>query len=144
MCNEANMGKFVTFLSKEENRKIPVFGFIIEALGHLTISRDTKAVKSERNAMLDIIAERQLKAEAGLCPPLVIYPEGCTSNSKYVLQFKRGAFYTLRSVKPYFTQTKCLTSFMPVHGDPSSLVDYVIMSFAVGICIYTLNDLPVF
>ena len=58
MCNEANMGKFVTFLSKEENRKVPVFGFIIEALGHLTISRDTKAVKSERNAMLDIIAER--------------------------------------------------------------------------------------
>jgi len=32
--------------------------------------------------------------------PLAIYPEGGTTNGKYLIQFKRGAFTSLRAVKP--------------------------------------------
>jgi hypothetical protein len=33
-------------------------------------------------------------------PPLLIYPEGCTTNNTALLQFKKGAFYSLLSVQP--------------------------------------------
>lgn len=36
----------------------------------------------------------------GEYPPICIFPEGGTSNGKYLLAFKRGAFSSLRTVKP--------------------------------------------
>jgi lysophosphatidylcholine acyltransferase / lyso-PAF acetyltransferase len=36
----------------------------------------------------------------GKCAPITVFPEGGTSNGKYLLPFKRGAFAALRSVKP--------------------------------------------
>ena len=32
-------------------------------------------------------------------PPLVIFPEGTTSNGEYLLTFKKGAFHPMRPVK---------------------------------------------
>lgn len=39
-------------------------------------------------------------SEKGLVPPLIIYPEGCTSNGDYLLQFKKGAFVGESSIQP--------------------------------------------
>lgn len=36
----------------------------------------------------------------GKYPPICIFPEGGTSNGHYLLPFKRGAFASLRAVKP--------------------------------------------
>jgi lysophosphatidylcholine acyltransferase/lyso-PAF acetyltransferase len=33
-------------------------------------------------------------------PPLIIYPEGATTNNKVIMKFKKGAFFGLRSVQP--------------------------------------------
>ena len=33
-------------------------------------------------------------------PPIVVFPEGGTSNGKYLITFKKGAFYGLRAVQP--------------------------------------------
>jgi hypothetical protein len=38
------------------------------------------------------INERQKSAEKGLIPPLVIWPEGATSNGRHLIKFKKGAF----------------------------------------------------
>ena len=38
--------------------------------------------------------------EEGDYPPVVIFAEGGTSNGRYLLQFKRGAFAGLHAVKP--------------------------------------------
>jgi hypothetical protein len=37
-------------------------------------------------------------SEQGLVPPLIVYPEGCTSNGKYLLQFKKGTFVGENSI----------------------------------------------
>lgn len=31
-------------------------------------------------------------SEEGKVPPLIVYPEGCTSNGDYILPFKKGTF----------------------------------------------------
>lgn len=38
--------------------------------------------------------------ETGEYPPICIFPEGGTSNGRYLLAFKRGAFAANRTVKP--------------------------------------------
>ena len=46
-------------------------------------------------------------AERGEAPPLLIFPEGCTSNGECLLTFKSGAFASLKPVKPYINRTNC-------------------------------------
>ena len=36
----------------------------------------------------------------GEYPPICVFPEGGTSNGQYLLSFKRGAFASLKAVKP--------------------------------------------
>jgi len=33
---------------------------------------------------------------------LIVYPEGSTTNGKYLMNLRRGAFNTLSDVQPYF------------------------------------------
>jgi len=54
-------------------------------------------------------------------PPLIIYPEGGTTNGTALLKFKRGAFVGLNSIKPVmikYTSNNadiegCLIKFVP-------------------------------
>ena len=40
-------------------------------------------------------------AEEGKAGPILIFPEGCSTNGKYMIQFKKGAFFSLKPVKPF-------------------------------------------
>ena len=53
---------------------------------------------------MEKIEERQKLAEKGEAPPLLIFPEGGTSNGECLLAFKSGAFASLRPVKPYINR----------------------------------------
>jgi lysophosphatidylcholine acyltransferase/lyso-PAF acetyltransferase len=49
---------------------------------------------------LEIIKERQMLAEQGKTPPILIYPEGATTNGEALVYFAKGAFASLRPVQP--------------------------------------------
>lgn len=69
------------------------------ALGCIMIARGGS--EDERNQIVEQIKERQrIIEEEGEYPPVVIFAEGGTSNGRYLLQFKRGAFAGLHAVKP--------------------------------------------
>jgi len=57
--------------------------------------------KEKRLLLLEKIKERQIQSEQGLSVPIHIYPEGATTNGSAILPFKKGAFASLRAVKPY-------------------------------------------
>lgn len=93
------------FASKKTFRKVPVFGLIVQALGCIFISRGASLEK--RNKIVEQIGERQQIIEhLGEYPPICIFPEGGTSNGSYLMQFKRGAFASLRAVKPVVLKYK--------------------------------------
>ena len=103
-------------VSKAAVKKVPFVGHIATEVGCLFIDRGDKGQKKD---MITQIAERQKHCEEGLYPPLILYPEGGTSNGHQLLQFKKGAFAGLRSIQPilfkyksdYFELECCVINF---------------------------------
>jgi len=77
-------------------------------------------------------------------PPLLIYPEGATTNGSHIIKFKKGAFMSLRKIKPHVSTFKAISGIRPVHGDAISIPDYCVVLFQVVFAIYTIQELPVF
>lgn len=79
------------FLSKAELETIPMLGVMTAGIGCLFVTREASDL--ERNAVVNSIVERQIQIEqSDDYNPIVIFPEGGTSNGQYLLSFKRGAF----------------------------------------------------
>lgn len=87
-----------SFVSKVEVLSYPGVGKIAQAIQCMFLVRGDSAEK--RKAAADAIVERQVKSEKGELPILHIFPEGCTTNGTNVIKFKRGAFASLRKVRP--------------------------------------------
>ena len=82
----------VSFLAKIEVKSIPFVGKCVIAGEGLFCPRGgTPEVKEQT---VKLIEERQLEVHEGRSTktPLIIFPEGSTSNGTCVLQFRRGAF----------------------------------------------------
>jgi len=84
-------------ISKAGVRHIPFVGSIAAAVGCLFIERSDKG---QRKDLIEQIADRQIESEKGLFPPLILYPEGGTTNGTHLIKFKKGAFHACRSIQP--------------------------------------------
>jgi 1-acyl-sn-glycerol-3-phosphate acyltransferase len=82
----------VSFLAKIEVKSIPFIGSGVIAQEGLFCPRGGTADAKEQTVQL--IASRQLEIHEGRSTksPLVIFPEGTTSNGTSILPFRRGAF----------------------------------------------------
>jgi lysophosphatidylcholine acyltransferase / lyso-PAF acetyltransferase len=85
-----------SFLSKEENSRLPIVAQVANSIQSLYLKRGDS--KENRAKSIQAIQQRQIDAEQGKFPPLLIFPEGATTNGSCLLQFKKGAFLSLRSV----------------------------------------------
>ena len=84
------------FLAKDSVANYPWIGFIAHSIQCVFIKRgDTKEKKAEA---IQILAKHQEKAEKGDCPPILIFPEGATTNGEGLVHFYQGAFAALRPV----------------------------------------------
>lgn len=87
------------FVSKRSVEKLPGIKTINAAIDGLFVDR--AGTKEEKIAVARAIEERQrANEENSIRRPLLIFPEGATTNNKSVIQFKRGPFSGLRSVQP--------------------------------------------
>ena len=102
-----------SFLSKSEISKIPVIAQVANSIQTVYVKRE-RDTKEKRAEVIKTILQRQLDAEQGLFPPLLIFPEGATTNGSCLIKFKKGSFLSLRSVTPmfidYWNQTSISTS----------------------------------
>jgi len=70
----------------------PLIGKIAVGLQSIFVSRDNR---NDKNQILDVIEERANKIRKGLnYPQILIFPEGTTTNGRYLISFKKGAFFT--------------------------------------------------
>ena len=91
------------FIAKSGVKQVPSVGMIATAIGSVYLDRRNK---DERHKVFEIIKERQEKCQKGESGPLQVFAEGCTTNGKYIIKFKKGAFASLLPVKPLVNITK--------------------------------------
>lgn len=87
-----------SFVSKQEVLSYPGIGKIAECIQSIFLNRTDS--KEKLAVALETIKERQIKAEKGEYPQLFICPEGATTNGEGIIAFKRGAFASLRAIRP--------------------------------------------
>lgn len=130
-----------SFASKKSLRSKPIIGMLTEALQCIFISRGASEEERQRN--IQQIQERQTRIESGEnFPPLCIFPEGGTSNSRYLLSFKKGAFLAEKPVMPIILKYNW-TDFSPCY-DIMPFFPLVIMTMSYGWFTCTVKVLPPF
>ena len=131
-------------LGKAEAKNIPFLKWMIDDQWLILVGRDQKDSKEVRLQVLDKIGKRAIEAEKGLKTPMLMFPEGCTTNGNYVISFKRGAFYALRSVQPVAAKIWSVGPFKPVSGDVGSLLSWILLLPEALIWGYTRDVMPTF
>ena len=86
------------FMAKYETQGYPLVGVISRGINCLFVRRENE---EDRMKIFQELEQRQKDFYDGkILSPLLLFPEGTTTNGKYILKFKRGAFYHLLPIKP--------------------------------------------
>ena len=86
-----------SFLSKDDVIKYPLIGVIAVGLQSLFVNRNSR---NDKDAIINTIRERTNLIKSGKnYPKILIFPEGTTTNGKYLISFKKGAFMTMNPIK---------------------------------------------
>lgn len=89
-----------SFLAKAEIKKYPIFGSGATALGTIFLQRDSKDKRDDVTTQIEKRIE-DFGNSPGTTPPVLIFPEGTTSNGEYILSFKKGAFVNRTPLRLY-------------------------------------------
>ena len=90
--------KYSGFIAKYPIKNYYFIGPIAQSINCLFVNRENQ---TDRDIIFKKILNRQNDFyNKKILEPLCIFPEGTTTNGKYLLKFKKGAFYNLLPVKP--------------------------------------------
>lgn len=84
------------FLAKSGIQKMPFVGMFAKMHHCIFINRDDPV---ERERITQMIKDRIELVEKGQMKPLLIFPEGTTTNGRSLMKFKKGAFFAM---KPFY------------------------------------------
>jgi lysophosphatidylcholine acyltransferase/lyso-PAF acetyltransferase len=84
------------FVAKKEVLRLPFVGTIAAAMQSIFVDRE----RSRTGGTAELIRMRLTSADANAYPPLVLFPEGTTSNGDALLRFHSGAFLSGVPVRP--------------------------------------------
>ena len=139
ICNFAK--DFPIFTPKSGIKKWPVVGTIAEdACEAYFINR--AGTKEEREQLVIDLGKKQEECEKGLSRPLILYPEGCTTNNSGLIQFRRGAFFGLHSVQPM-----TIKYYSPYFNPSHDVIDVLAQAILLMCQPYStahIKELPVF
>jgi lysophosphatidylcholine acyltransferase/lyso-PAF acetyltransferase len=110
------------FISKEEVKNLPIFGPIAKGLNSVFVNRNN--TESKEHTLKQIIERQKEIMEGKPVMPFMIFPEGTTSSGRHLLQFKRGAFYSLLPVKPNIILPNLNNEFHLGCGDTNVGINY--------------------
>ncbi|XP_042397922.1 lysophospholipid acyltransferase LPEAT1-like isoform X1 [Zingiber officinale] len=90
---------FPSFVAKRSVASLPLVGLISKCLGCVYVQRESKS--SDLKGVSGIVTERIQKSHKDyLCPMMLLFPEGTTTNGDFLLPFKSGAFLAKAPVVP--------------------------------------------
>ena len=105
------MGLGMSFLSKKSVSKIPLMGPVCTTIQSIYVDRDSE--EARKNATEAIQARVSRIERHGDMLPLLVFPEGTTSNGRTVLKFKRGAFETNTPLKIFSVRFESSSGVLP-------------------------------
>ena len=128
------------FMAKDETQNYPFVGELAKGINCLFVKRESP---EDRAKILTQLEERQ-KAfyEGRYFSPLMLFPEGTTTNGQYMLNFKKGAFYALLPIKPQLTLLDKNLNYSVGIGVSSAAFNYF-RSLAYFGCNINICQLPV-
>ena len=86
------------FLAMEVVHSAPIGGDIASDMGSIFVERLSE---SSRKESFDVLMQRQKNFYEGkTVSKVLVFPEGTTSNNRYIVKFKRGVFRCLLPLKP--------------------------------------------
>ena len=89
----------LAFTLKSEMRNFPLFGTLAKVVDSIFISRG--GTDEDRDQIIKQLCDRQELIETtGEYQTLLIFPEGTTTNGTAIMQFKKGALVSERTLKP--------------------------------------------
>ena len=110
------------FLAKDDVQNVPFIGTIAKGINCLFVQRENK---EDRERIFIELEKRQRDFYDGkLLTPLCIFPEGTTTNGKYILKFKKGAFYALLPIKPQLILLDDNVNYSPAIGVSTTGFNY--------------------
>ena len=121
-----------SFLSKYSVSKIPIVSHVARLYQTLFIKRKSA---QDRALLLEAIEERVDLASKGEAGPIMIFPEGTTTNGRAMMKFKRGAFVHEKPIKvtslyysgdflPCLDLTRAINSIFLIMCLPYSRITY--------------------
>ena len=128
------------FLSKEETKDIFLVGIISQGINCLFVKRENK--EDRERIFLELEKRQKDFYEGRILTPLCLFPEGTTTNGKYILKFKRGAFYSLLPIKPQIILLGNNLDYSVAIGVGSAIMNYFRSLCYFG-CKINLCELPV-
>ena len=128
------------FLSKEETKDIFLVGTISKGINCLFVKRENK--EDRERIFLELEKRQKDFYEGKILTPLCLFPEGTTTNGKYILKFKRGAFYSLLPIKPQIILLDNNLNYSVAIGVGSAIMNYFRSLCYFG-CKINLCELPV-
>eukprot|EP00798_Chlamydomonas_sp_ICE-L_P008403 gene8403-biopygen12439 len=88
------------FVAKEGIDKVPIVGYISQHIGCIYAMRAIKETsKSAAVQLKDRIAAKAIDPTSSV-RPMLVFPEGTTTNGRYLCKFKTGAFLAGAPVRP--------------------------------------------
>ena len=128
------------FLAKNVVSNYCFVGPIAKGINCLFVKRENK---ENREKIFELLEERQRDFYEGkILTPLCLFPEGTTTNGRYILKFKRGAFYALLPIKPQIILLNPNVNYSVAIGVSSAVFNYFRSLCYFG-CNINLCELPV-
>ncbi|ORX48980.1 acyltransferase [Piromyces finnis] len=89
-----------SFVALEWIGNVPFIGSVAKAMQSVFVN------PSKGKGITKKIQEHAELWENGNIPPVVIFPEGTTTNGKFLIEFKNGAFYPFKPIQPVLIHYK--------------------------------------
>lgn len=111
------------FLSKFSVKSVPIIGFYAKM--HQTIFFN-RSDPEQKKKSLKLIKERVELAKEGKINPILIFPEGTTTNGRGMMKFKKGAFEMEKPIKVFslYYESRFIPCLNLLRGIHSVLIVY--------------------